>query len=110
MDTLGINLETYKTLIWLFIVASIGGFIGFTTKSRNILNNKPLYKKVYILFVSIMSSIFIAYITFELLYSSLDNKRLAIAIAGFAAFSGTDLLFIIQERFIEKIKDKIDRL
>ena len=100
--------EDVRHIIWLFIVSFIGGFIGFATKTHKTLANKNIYQKIYVLFISIISSMFIAYITFELIITGTNNQRLAIAIAGFAAYSGTDLLIILQERIIEKIKSKID--
>lgn len=102
--------EEIKQLIWLAAVSFIGGFIGFATKTHKTLKEKKLYQKIYLLFISIISSMFIAYITFELIMTSIDNQRLAIALAGFAAYSGTDLLIIVQERVIEKIKNKIDSI
>lgn len=102
--------EEIKQILWLIIVSFIGGLIGFATKTHKTLKDKKLYQKIYILFISILSSMFIAYITFELIMTSINNQRLAIALAGFAAYSGTDLLIIIQERLIEKIKSKIDSL
>lgn len=102
--------DEIKQMLWLFVVSFIGGFIGFATKTHKTLVNKKIYQKLYILFISILSSMFIAYITFEIIMIGVESQRLAIAIAGFAAYSGTDLLIIMQERLIEKIKNKIDNL
>lgn len=102
--------EEIKQILWLIIVSFIGGLIGFATKAHKTLKEKKLYQKIYLLFISILSSMFIAYITFELIMTSINNQRLAIALAGFAAYSGTDLLIIVQERLIEKIKNKIDSI
>lgn len=102
--------EEIKQLIWLAFVSFIGGFVGFTTRANKALKEKKLYQKIYILFMSIISSMFIAYITFEVILTSINNQRLAIALAGFAAYSGTDLLIVLQEHIIEKIKNKIDNL
>lgn len=54
---------------------------------------------------------FIAYITFELVCLGIDKQGVAVAISGFAAYMGTDILIIIvQERLVEKIKSKIDSI
>ena len=40
--------------------------------------------------------------------SIIDKQGLAVALAGMAAFTGTDLLIIMQNKIIELIKRKID--
>lgn len=93
---------------WLIVVAIIGGLVGFATRTKP--QNKTKKQIIYIILFTIISSMFIAYITFEIMVALIDNQRLAIAIAGFAAYSGTDLLIELQNQFVNKIKDKIDKI
>ena len=102
--------DEVKKFIWLMIVSFVGGLVGFITKTTKTLQNKPLKDKLYNLVISMLSSMFIAYITYELIKTTIDREGLAVAISGFMAYVGTDILIIIQDRLIEKIKTKIDAL
>ena len=102
--------EEIKQFIWLFLVSAIGGFVGFVTKNSKTLHNKTLKQKVSALLFSMLSSMFIAYLTYELMRIGTDKNGLAVAVAGFMAYVGTDMLLIVQERLIEKVKSKIDAL
>ena len=42
--------------------------------------------------------------------SLIDKQGLAVALAGMAAFTGTDLLIITQNKIIELIKRKMDNI
>lgn len=99
-----------KSLIWLLIVSFLGAVVGFMTKTAPTLSNFSFCKKIRILIISVLSSMFLAYITYELLKAGISNHNLCIALSGFSAYLGTDLLIIVQERVIEKIKNKIDTL
>ncbi len=102
--------EDLKQLLWLFFVSFFGGVVGFVTKNSKTLENKRLSQKIWLLIVSMMSSMFIAYITYELMLLVIEKQGVAVAISGFAAYMGTDILIIIQERLVEKIKSKIDSI
>lgn len=102
--------EEIKQILWLLAVSFTGGIVGFVTKNSKTLEGKSWKQKIWILFVSMISSMFIAYITFELIRMWIDKQGVAVAIAGFAAYMGTDILIIIQERLVEKIKNKIDSI
>lgn len=102
--------DNVKTYLWLLVVAFIGSVVGFITKTLKTLSGQSWLAKARVLFVSMLSSMFIAYIVFEVLSATIQKQGLAVAIAGFAAYIGTDLLIILQERLIEKIKNKIDTL
>lgn len=102
--------EEVKQILWLFLVSFIGGIVGFVTKNSKNLEGKSWKQKLWVLFVSMISSMFIAYITFELVRLGIDKQGVAVAISGFAAYMGTDILIIVQERLVEKIKSKIDSI
>lgn len=102
--------DSVKTYLWLLLVALIGSLVGFITKTLKTLSGQSLLAKIRVLFASMLSSMFIAYIVFEVLSATIQRQGLVVAVSGFAAYIGTDLLIIMQERLIEKIKNKIDRL
>ena len=102
--------EEIKHFFWLMVVSFIGGIVGFVTKNSKTLEGKSWKQKLWVLFVSMISSMFIAYITFEIVRFGIDKQGVAVAISGFAAYMGTDILIIVQERLVEKIKSKIDSI
>ena len=102
--------EEIKHFFWLMVVSFVGGIVGFVTKNSKTLEDKNWKQKLWVLFVSMISSMFIAYITFELVRLGIDKQGVAVAISGFAAYMGTDILIIVQERLVEKIKSKIDNI
>lgn len=102
--------EEIRQALWLVLVSFAGGVVGFVTKNSKTLEGKSWRQKLWILFVSMISSMFIAYITFEIIRMFVERQGVAVAIAGFAAYMGTDILIIIQERLVEKIKNKIDSI
>lgn len=96
--------------IWFFIVAFSGGIVGFITKISPTLKGKSFRRKFIALFMGMINSMFIAYITYEILLSLLHNPNLSVALSGMAAFTGTDLLLVVQNRLIDLIKRKIDEM
>lgn len=102
--------ESVKTYIWLAIISLVGGFVGFITKNSHKLKDKSFIQKVGIHFTAIISSMFISYIVFQLLYCTTLKQGLSVAVAGIAAYMGTDVLVILQDKLMEKLKSKIDKL
>lgn len=102
--------EIIGQLGWLLIISGIGGFLGFVNKGMDVLKGRPLWKQIYLFIVGVVSSMFIAYVCFEILEQFTQNHRLSVAISGFAAYIGTDLLVVLQAAVIDKIKEKIGHL
>lgn len=96
--------------IWLFCVSFIGGAVGFITKISPTLKGKPFKERITALSLGMINSMFIAYITYELLIGIIDRQGLAVALSGMAAFTGTDLLIIMQNKIIDIVKRKIDSI
>lgn len=94
--------------IWFLIVAFTGGVVGFITKISPTLKGRPFKAKWKALCMGMINSMFIAYITYEILMSIINKQGLSVALAGMAAFTGTDLLIVMQNKIIELIKRKID--
>lgn len=102
--------ESVKTYIWLSIISLVGGFVGFVTKNSHKLQNKSLMQKIGIHITAIISSMFISYVVFQLLFCTTGKQGISVAIAGIAAYMGTDVLVIIQDKLMERLKAKIDKL
>ena len=96
--------------LWLFIVSFTGGVVGFITKISPTLKGRSFRAKFMALCMGMINSMFIAYISYEILLSLIDKQGLAVALAGMAAFTGTDLLIITQDKIIELIKRKMDTI
>ncbi len=96
--------------LWLFIVSFTGGVVGFITKISPTLKGRSFRAKFLALCMGMINSMFIAYISYEILMSLIDKQGLAVALAGMAAFTGTDLLIITQNKIIELIKRKMDNI
>ena len=96
--------------LWLFIVSFTGGVVGFITKISPTLKGRSFRAKFMALCMGMINSMFIAYISYEILLSLIDKQGLAVALAGMAAFTGTDLLIITQNKIIELIKRKMDTI
>ena len=96
--------------LWLFIVSFTGGVVGFITKISPTLKGRSFRAKFMALCMGMINSMFIAYISYEILLSLIDKQGLAVALAGMAAFTGTDLLIITQNKIIELIKKKMDTI
>ena len=80
--------------LWLFIVSFTGGVVGFITKISPTLKGRSFRAKFMALCMGMINSMFIAYISYEILLSLIDKQGLAVALAGMAAFTDTDLLII----------------
>ncbi len=96
--------------VWLFFVSFAGGVIGFITKISPTLKGRPFRAKIAALCMGMINSMFIAYISYEILLSIIDRQGLAVALSGMAAFTGTDLLIIMQNKIIELLKRKVDTI
>ena len=87
-----------------------GGVVGFITKISPTLKGRSFRAKFAALCMGMINSMFIAYISYEILLSIIDKQGLVVALSGMAAFTGTDLLIITQNKIIELIKRQMDNI
>ena len=92
--------------LWLFIVSFTGGVVGFITKISPTLKGRSFRAKFMALCMGMINSMFIAYISYEILLSIIDKQGLAVALAGMAAFTGTDLLIILKSNLIRLYEEQ----
>lgn len=101
----------YNVLMWIVGMAAVGSVVGFFTKYRGKLYILERWHKIQFFFINTISSIFVAFVSFELLYHFVTEKiKVCLVISSIMAYIGSDLLILTQEKFVEKIKDKIDKL
>lgn len=88
---------------WVAVVGFVGGIIGAKDRDahKGCLNIKCVIFK-YI--IAGFMSMYVCYITYELAFFWIGNMDVAIAIAGIAAFMGTNALMALQDLIINLIK------
>lgn len=92
------NLDDKTILyLWLLFVGFFGGVLSFLNKQT-----EAFRWKSFILGVG--SSMFSAYIVYELVFYVLQNANLSIAVAGIGAWGGTNLLLKLEARLEKKIE------
>jgi hypothetical protein len=91
------------TAVWLFAVAIIGGIIRLAGKKEKPQNAK---QRVTEFILGLVGSVFTAYLTFEFIYGYFENVRVAVSIAGIAAWMGTDALIALKTIIFEYLKKK----
>jgi hypothetical protein len=75
---------------WLLFVAAMGGIVAILTKANFAgLSKKEKTQKIT---AGIITSVFVAYIIFEITLYFVGSERLAVACAGIASYMGTDAL------------------
>ncbi len=100
-------MEDVFKYLWMAVVAAVGGTIGFISKISPRLTGQALHTKIRAYLMGLVTSMFVAYITYEGSLFFIHSERLSVALAGLASFAGTDLLVILQQNFIEVIKRKL---
>ena len=87
--------------LWLMAVSLIGGVLGFM--NRNDLDGKDAGEKIRALVLGVTTSMFVAYLVYELSLFMLNKESLSVAIAGLAAYIGTNALVALESAFIDWI-------
>ncbi|EAJ1232650.1 hypothetical protein YY92_08760 [Campylobacter fetus] len=102
MDELINKLGVYAYIV---LLGAFGGLLAVFQKHK-LANCKT--KKCYLFtsFFGVLTSIFIAYIGYEITNYFLTNEKISLAIAGVCAWAGTDALVALEKKLINIISDK----
>lgn len=92
--------------LWISVIALLGSTVGFITRFGKYADFSSK-KKILTYVLGIITSMFTAFITFEIVLYVIGNERVAVALSGLAAFAGTDLLVFLQNEFLEHVKRKL---
>lgn len=84
--------------IWLLIISFIGGVLNYIKRKAK---GSKFSLGAFIL--GVVSSMFVAYLTFEIGNFYFENEKFAVALAGLAAWMGTDALVGLEEVYKKKI-------
>lgn len=101
-------LENLKVYIWLVFVGFIGGLLRIKEKTK-LANCDGVLGKILCFTFGIISSVFVAYLVYEVVFFYLHSDRVAVALAGVGAWMGTDGLIQIEKALLEFLKAKISR-
>lgn len=93
--------------VWLTIVSIFGALSGFHARAER--DEKLKQYNFRHKFWACVSAMFISYFTFEAVLWLMPDipVKMAVAIGGLAAFSGTDIGMTLSEALVNFIKDKI---
>ncbi|MFV0481847.1 MAG: phage holin family protein [Campylobacteraceae bacterium] len=91
---------------WVCFVACVAGVLSFIKKNRG----KEQTKKEFIagMIVGVITSMLVAYITFQIAFFYFENENISVAISGIAAWMGADALVALQG-FILNLTNKYYR-
>lgn len=95
--------EKLQFYLWLFGVALVGGILGYLGDEKD--KSLTRAQKLRVFIVGVIGSMFTAYITFFIAFHFIPNQELCVAIAGLAAWSGTDLLLALEKKLKKMIED-----
>lgn len=97
------NNEKLTFWAWFLFVALIGGILGYFAK-----NKAPLSKTERLrgLAIGILTSMFAAYVTFQIAFYYLHSEDVSVAIAGVAAWMGTDAFLTLEHFFLNTLNKK----
>jgi uncharacterized membrane protein (UPF0136 family) len=88
------NNEKLTFWAWFLFVAIVGGFLGYITKNKRPATRKELLRG---LAIGMLISMFAAYITFKIAFFMFANEDVSVAIAGVAAWMGTDAFLTLEK-------------
>lgn len=93
--------------VWLTIVSIFGALSGFHARAER--DEKLKQYTFRHKFWACVSAMFISYFTFEAVLWLMPDipLKMAVAIGGLAAFSGTDIGMTLSEALVNFIKDKL---
>jgi len=79
---------------WVLFVAGVGGVLNYIKNN----GNKHQTKKEFIcgIVIGVATSMFVAYITYNIAFYYLQSENISVAISGIAAWMGADALIALQ--------------
>lgn len=104
------DIQELIKLLWVLAISAVGGLVGFITKVNPTLRGKHLKERLFVLMLGIITSGFVGFVTYHIIFYFTKENGISVALSGIAAFSGTDLLVVVQAKLIEVVKRKLDNL
>lgn len=104
-----IDFDDIIKYMWLAIVAFIGAVTGFFTRDEN-LKKAATGEKIKLFVLSVSTSMFISYITYEISIFLLNANGVSVALAGLASFTGTDFAVALEKGLLDFIERKFKQL
>lgn len=100
-------LKDHIVYLWLIVVSVFGALSGFHARAER--DEKQKNYSFRHKFWACVSAMFISYFTFEAVLWLMPDipVKMAVAVGGLAAFSGTDIGITLSEALIDFIKNKL---
>lgn len=100
-------LKDHIVYLWLIVVSVFGALSGFHARAER--DEKQKNYSFRHKFWACLSAMFISYFTFEAVLWLMPDipVKMAVAVGGLAAFSGTDIGITLSEALIDFIKNKL---
>lgn len=99
-----IDVEKVTLWAWLVFVALVGGLLGYIKKHGST-PATPIERTKDVLF-GVAASMFVAYVTFQIGFYYLQNADVCVALAGVAAWMGTDALVALEGALLNFIQKR----
>lgn len=100
-------LKDHIVYLWLIVVSVFGALSGFHARAER--DEKQKNYSFRHKFWACLSAMFISYFTFEAVLWLMPDipLKMAVAVGGLAAFSGTDIGMALSEALVDFIKNKL---
>lgn len=97
------NNEKLTFWAWFLFITLVGGILGYFAK-----NQAPVSRAERLrgLAIGILTSMFAAYVTFQIAFYYLHSENVSVAIAGVAAWMGADAFLTLEKIILNKTNKK----
>lgn len=86
--------------IWLSILSLIGGTLGYIKRK-----SEGFRWRAFL--IGVVSSMFTAYIVYEIVFFAFESEKLSVALGGLGAWIGTDVLLKLESSLNELLNKNI---
>lgn len=97
------NNEKLTFWAWFVFIAFVGGILGYFAK-----NTKPATRAERLrgLAIGISTSMFAAYVTFQIAFYYLGSENISVALSGVSAWMGADAFLAMERAILNNLNNK----
>lgn len=97
------NNEKLTFWAWFLFIALVGGILGYFAKNKAPISRAERLRG---LAIGVLTSMFAAYVTFQIALYYFQNENISVAIAGVAAWMGADAFLTLEQIILNKSNNK----
>jgi len=97
------NNEKLTFWAWFLFIALVGGILGYFAKNKAPVSRTERLRG---LAIGILTSMFAAYVTFQIAFYYFHSENVSVAIAGVAAWMGADAFLTLEQIILNKTNKK----